>query len=108
VHIPAQFQQIAISVNKNGLASALEQVTASLSLYVDIGCIRAIQVMHDFAQVFIGGFYEEMIVIGHKDIAIDCKSILNLRAGKVFQKLTVVRFCKEYFTPLITTRRNMV
>ena len=52
MHVPAQFQQIAVSVNKNGLVSALEQVPTSFSLDIDIGCIRAIQVMHDFTQIF--------------------------------------------------------
>ena len=63
MHVPAQFQKIVISVNENGLVSALEEVSAPFPLDIDIGCIGAVQVMHDFTKVFIGSFYKDIWIL---------------------------------------------
>jgi hypothetical protein len=59
--ISTQFQQTTIFVNDNGFIAPLEKMTAALSLNVDIGRVWAVEVMHDFAQIFTWGFNEQMV-----------------------------------------------
>lgn len=71
--VSAQLEEVAVPVNEYGFISPLEQVAAPFSFDVDVRGVGAVQVVHYFVEVFFGGFYEQVIVVGHEYIAVRIK-----------------------------------
>jgi hypothetical protein len=108
VKVSAQFQKITLLVNQYGLVSPLEQMTVSFPLDIDVRSVRAIHVVHDFAQISRGGFDEQMVVIGHEDIAVEDKAILCLPFMQIFLEFPIIGYVEKNLTPFVATSSYMI
>jgi len=95
MQISAQFKKIAVLIDKNGFISPLEQMTASFPFDVDVGGIRAVEVVHDLAKITVWGLDNQVIMIRHEDICVKQETEFCLCFGNVFLKFLIVLFCKN-------------
>src|SRR3974390_2148708 len=95
VNVSAQFQQIAILINQDGLVSPLEKMAASFPFVIDVCGVRAVQVVHDMAQISCGGFDEQMVVVGHEDMAVNDEAKLCLPFAQIVLEFQVIGFGEE-------------
>jgi len=108
VKVPAQFQKIALLVNQYGLVSSLEQMAASFPLAIDVCCIGAVLLVHDLAQISRGCFDEQMVVVGHEDIAMEDEAKLFLTFMQIFHEFPVIGFGKENLAPFVAASSYMI
>ena len=69
--ISAQFQQIGVGLNENGLVTALKKVSASSVTPVDIDRIGGVQSLHESTEIRISAHQRKMQVVIHKDEHVD-------------------------------------
>jgi hypothetical protein len=106
--VSAQFEEVAVPVNEYGFISPLEKMTVPFSFDVDVCGVGAVQVVHDFAEVFFGCFYEQVIVVGHEDIAVKDIAELYLPFAEIIFEFPVIGFGEEYLAPLVATGCYMI
>jgi len=78
------------------------------SLSIDVCRVGTIDIVHDLMQVAMGGLYDEMVVVGHKNIAVQEITILILRLLEVVLYPFIVCFGEEDPPPLIPPSRYVV
>jgi len=83
-------------------------MAASFPLYIDVRCVRASYVVHDLAQVSCGGLDEQMVVVGHEDIAVEDKTKLHLPFMQIFLEFPIVGFGEENLAPFVATSGYMI
>ena len=69
MYIPAQLQQIAVSIYKYRLITSLEKMTASFVFPVEIYRVGSVKPLHEFLQVGFQRLYNEMKVVDHQNIS---------------------------------------
>jgi hypothetical protein len=65
VNIPGQFQEITVLIYQYGFVSALKDVAAFMALDIIIGSIGRIYIVHDFGEIGLCGFQQQMIMVVH-------------------------------------------
>src|SRR5208337_1797722 len=108
VQIATQFKKIGVLVNEDSLVSALKKMPCPSSLSVDVRGVRTIDIVHNVMQVTLRCLNDEMVVVGHKDVAVQEVAILILRLFEVVLHLFIVCLGKEDLPPLITTSGDVV
>jgi hypothetical protein len=95
MNIPAQLSKVAVPVDDDRLVSALKQMAAPISLYVDVSGVGAVQVMHHLTKVRFGGFDEEVVMVGHENIAVKNDAVFFFGLFEIGEKFLVVSIGKE-------------
>ena len=108
MEVATQFQEIVLLVHYDGLVSPLKQVSAPLPLDVCICRVGTVQVMHYPAQILLRCFDNQVIVVRHKNISVQKKTIFLLCFAQVFLESSVILPREEYLAPFITPRCNMI
>ena len=75
MHRAGKFHSIGVSLDQDGLVSALEQMARSLPFDVDIRRVCTIDVPHDLRQVARWCFQEQVIMVAHQAPGMNDRSI---------------------------------
>ena len=78
-------------------------MAASFSFRVDVGRIRAVQVVHDLAQIPVRCLDDQVVMVRHQHIGMQFEPKLRLCLSNVAAKLLIVTFRKEDLAPLISS-----
>ena len=103
VQIATQLKEIGVFINEDGLVSPLKEMTTPALLSVYVGGVGTVDIVHDLAQVGMGGLYYEVIVVGHEDVTVKDRAIFFLRLFEVVFEFIIVCWGEEYLSPLITS-----
>ena len=73
--ISAQFQEIGIGLNEDGLVTALKEVSASLVTSVEIDRIGGVQSLHKATEIRIAAAQRKMQVVVHENEHVDFRIV---------------------------------
>ena len=100
MEITAEFKQIAVPINENGLIPSLKEMAASFSSSIDRGGIGAVDKVHELTHIALWCFDEQ--VIAHEHITVKQVSVFVLSISQIRCKLLIVCFPKVDLPSLIT------
>ena len=83
-------------------------MAAPSPLSVHLVCIGGIDIGHHLAHVALRRFYGQMIIVGHKNIAMQPVALLFPGLFKVGFELSIIRLGKKNPFPLIATSGYVV
>ena len=63
--VARQFQQVAVSFDQYRLEATLKHVTDATMPAIDILGVHAIELAHTGRQIGLGGFDDEVVMVGH-------------------------------------------
>ena len=69
-YIPADFQEMRVLLDKDGLVSALEEVPCSVASVVEELSVYAVQLSHAEGEVSVRGFDQEMVMVVHEAVGV--------------------------------------
>jgi hypothetical protein len=97
------------NVSSQGLTPwILEKMPRPAFSPVDVVGVGSVDVMHHLAQISSGGFNEQMIMIGHQDIAVEAVCVLFPRFLKIGFEPIVIRLGKKDPLALISATRDVI
>ena len=103
-----ELKKIAVAIDEDSFVSSLEQVTAPVSLRIEIGSVRAADEMHDGTEVCVGRLPQQMIVIPHEDIGMEDKAIPFPDLFQILLELSIVLVAEEDLLPFVSPAGNMI
>ena len=75
---------------------------------VEIICIKAVDLMHSFAEVICGSFHKARILLGKKNIAIENVVAFNFLLFEEVYEIESIFIIFEYFGSLSSIRTNVI
>jgi len=69
-NVPANFQQMAVLLDENGLVPALEQMACPSVAFVEKLGVDTVQLPHTEGEVAIGRFDKDMVMVGHEAVGV--------------------------------------
>lgn len=75
---------------------------------IDVRGVGAIQIVHYLAEISFRCLDQQMIVVGHEDIAVQDKAEFCLPVTKVFLEFPVVGLAEKNFAPLVAAGGYMI
>src|SRR5208283_3032146 len=67
VQVTGDFQKIAVCIYQKGLVSPLVEMTGSPVSHIEVGRVGDIEMAHQFLEVCMRRFHDEMKMVGHED-----------------------------------------
>jgi hypothetical protein len=106
--IPANFEEMAVFLDQNGLVPALEQVTGPAMAFIEELRINAVQLSHAEGKVAVRGLDKKMIMVGHKAIGMTDPVVAFVDVLKGVQKVLTVCVILENRLLLVPAGGHMI
>lgn len=81
---------MTVFLDENGLVPALEQMTVPLVAFIEELSIYAVQLPHADCEIAVGGFNEQMIMVGHEAVGMTNPAVLLVDVLKGIEKIDVI------------------
>ena len=108
MHIAGDFHEVAAGIDEKGLVPSLVKMACPLVLLVEVACIGDIEVTHQFLEVCMGCFHDEVKMVVHEDKG-DESDLVDLDGpGKEVEEFSSVGISCEDSLPPVTSTGHVV
>jgi len=108
VDVSGKDGKIFIFINENAFVPALVEMASPIVPPVVIAGIGDVEMAHELGQVAFGGFYEQVEVVGHKDIAVKLYAVNIDRLDEYLNEPFSVGVVFEDVTAFVSTAGDVV